>query len=360
MSLRLLSFIFALFALVFAQGDDTVSLTTPEQDFTRFATFDFFWKGEAGHNLNNITLELVQGSAEDNGNSVMDIIVTNISSVDKTSVLYTIHPGVPVGTYHARMNGTIYNGNTILPSGSAFSTLSNTFSISDSNVPCSAGTFTPITGLNDPAYHPLRYSTPVGGDVRTQNSVTGPFSSLSFGFERIDSHFTIPFRVATTMEIINTITGFNAGVQSSIFGFSMSYTTSNITLNPGSWKIRTNFTIFKPAPYPGVFSLESEEFFIMADVNSQPTCTSPSSSGGSSSGGGSSTDSTQTTPAATSTGSGPKQSNEPSPPAASGANPFQTPSSSPNSAAFMKDGKSQSGWMRALLCAILFITIGQL
>ncbi|KAF7369521.1 BTB domain-containing protein [Mycena venus] len=359
---RLLSLL-TLSTLVFAQGDDTVSVSTGSQVFDASAAFTFLWKGEAGHNLNNITLELIEGSAEDNGNNVIDIMATNVSSVDSTQIDYTVHPGVPGGTYHARMNGTIYNGDTVLSAMSKLSTLSNTFSIPDSGVPCSAGTFTPITGLNDPAYHPLRFTTPLGGHVITLAEITGPFASLSIQLGLIDVLFG-ELDGISTVEVINSETGFNAGVQHAHLAFP-EYITSNITLDPGSWKVRMNFTIFAPANYPGAFSLESEEFFIVADSSSKPNCTTSSSSSASASGAGSGTVPAQSNPASTPSGSVPHQSNQPSAPATSGADPSQSstaPSSSNNAAVFTRDRKNiiQSGFMCAFIWAVVSITVGQL
>ncbi|KAJ6533416.1 hypothetical protein DFH09DRAFT_1284426 [Mycena vulgaris] len=358
MWLRLL-YLVALFALVCAQGDDTLSVST-EQALTGFANFEFLWKGEAGHNLNNITLELVQGSAEDNGNNVMDIMITNVSSLDTTQAVYTIHPGVPAGTYHARVNGTIYNGDTVLSSTSTLSTLSNTFSILDAGVPCSAGTFTPITSLQDPAYRPVRFTAPIGAQVFTLASITGPSASLSITFGNVDVLFNA-IEVPATMEVINTITGFNAGVQhtnSIFFALGGQYITSNITLDPGSWKARVNFTVFSPANYPGKFTMESEEFFIVPDSNSTPNCTASTTSGASPSGAGSGTGPTQSN---VPSGSVPTQSSQPSAPAASSTNPFQTPSSK-NGAALVRDRKNlvQSGWTCVAVWVAVLVTVGQL
>ncbi|KAJ6556341.1 hypothetical protein B0H19DRAFT_1071448 [Mycena capillaripes] len=201
----------------------------------------------------------------------------------------------------------------------------------------------------------------------TLKGVTGPGSSIGIEFETIDSFFNMPGTPAATVEVINTVTGFNAGVQhTKLF---LEYTTDNMTLDPGSWKVRTKFSIFSPAPYAGAYSLESEEFFVVPDVNIQPNCTSPSSSSGSSAGGVSGTGSTQSnTPASTPSRAGPETSDHPSALATTTAtpfqtsNPFQTPSSSQNGASFLRDPKNLvlGGWIGAFSWLILLITVVQL
>ncbi|KAJ7863923.1 hypothetical protein B0H13DRAFT_2069946 [Mycena leptocephala] len=349
--------LFALSTLVLGQGDDTLTVSTDSQDFDGIATFTFLWKGEAGHNLNNISMELIQESAQ--GNNVMDIMITNVSTIQTTRVSYTVHPGIPAGPYHARVNGTIYNGDTVLSSASPLSTVSSTFSIGGSGVPCSAGTFTPITSLQD--FKPLRFTQPVGGNTITLSQITGPGAGLSMILDKVDNLLNAG-GVASTMEAINTETGFNAGVQFTKWqlGVANEYTTSNITLDVGSWKVRMNFTIFAPANYPGTFSMESEEFFIVADSNSAPNCTSsPSSTGSGSSPGPTQSNAPGSTPNQSSTPGAPAASGGSS--AASGANPSQS-ATSKNAAAFIGDRKNiiRSGWMYVFIWVVVSVAVRQL
>ncbi|KAJ7249674.1 hypothetical protein C8J57DRAFT_1356395 [Mycena rebaudengoi] len=347
--------LFSLSALVTvsAQGDDTVSIKSDSQSIDTFADFTFLWKGEPGHNLNNITLELVEGSAEDNGNSVMDVMITNESSARTTHISYTLFPGIPAGTYHARMTGTIYNGNTALSGTNTVTTLSNTFSIRDSGVPCSAGTFTPIKGLTDPAYQPVRITSPVGGEVISQPSITGPFGSFVVHVNAVDVLFRASLEPAT-MEVINTVTGFNAGVQNTKLGLDSTilYNTNNVTLDPGSWKVRMNFTILSPAYLPGKYSLESEEFFVVAE-GGKPNCTSSSGSSSTVSGGG-----------PTPSGGGPAPSgstaNQSSPPTVSGADPSQSSSPAGQGAASLPHNPLQSLWVGVLIPVLLFLSAREL
>ncbi|KAJ6572868.1 hypothetical protein DFH09DRAFT_402464 [Mycena vulgaris] len=366
----LCSALLALFSLsalvaVSAQGDDTVSIISSSQTIDTFADFTFLWKGEAGHNLNNITLELVEGSAEDNGNNVIDIMIANVSSVDTTQITYALFPGIPAGTYHARMNGTIYNGNTVLSGTNTVSTLSNTFSIPDSGVLCSAGTFAPIKSPSDPAYQPVRITSPVGAQVIAQPSITGPATALVIHVDAVDVLFHASLEPAT-MEVIDTATGFNAGVQHTNLELDATilYVTHNVTLDPGSWKVRMNFTILSPASYPGIFFLESEEFFIVANSGSKPNCTS-SSSGSSSSASGAGPTASGAGPTSSSgtsapSGSTPNQANQPSAPAVSGADPSQSsPPRSKNAASFPHN-PLQSLWVCVFISMFLFFTAREL
>ncbi|KAJ6529230.1 hypothetical protein B0H19DRAFT_1242823 [Mycena capillaripes] len=284
MWLRLLPlFLFAAYAL--AQGDDTIgSLTFGTSNAGQFggvddevrADIDFVWKGEAGHNkslsLNNITMELISGKAEDKGTDVVDIIVVNYSTSRGNGVAYTFHPGTPEGPYHVRMNGTIFNGDTSL--SSTVSVLSNTATITESSLPCVAGTWTHVRSLTDPAYSPLRltlnpsfFST---GTVFPQAEVSGPGAAISVDVSYVDllfddTGFEMGFdsiRYNATAEVLNTVTGFNAGVQAANLESGFRYSTSNFTLDPGSWKVRMNY---------------SDKFFVVVN-ESQPECEQDSAS----------------------------------------------------------------------------------
>ncbi|KAJ7061251.1 hypothetical protein C8F01DRAFT_1139428 [Mycena amicta] len=92
--------------------------------------------------------------------------------------------------------------------------------------------------------------------------------------QQVDLLFQIPFEQHGTTELISLDTGFNSGAQSTQLDLfsDMSYATSNVTLNPGSWKVRLNFTSEDPA-YPGTFSVESEPFFVVATTGDKPNCT---------------------------------------------------------------------------------------
>ncbi|KAJ7190806.1 hypothetical protein GGX14DRAFT_482414, partial [Mycena pura] len=294
--------------------------------------------------LNNITLALVEGSAEDNGNSVIDIMVANLSSAITTSFSYTLFPGIPSGTYHARLTGTIYNGDTILAGNSSASALSNTFSIPDSGVPCSAGTFTPVTSVTDPAYSPVRITAPVGGDVLVQSLLTADLEP-------------------TTVEVINTQTGFTAGGQHTQLELDATilYMTNNVTLDVGSWKVRMNFTVHALSNYPGVFSLQSEEFFVVAASGDSPNCTSSSSSSSSTASGSGGIPASTNGASAPPSGSTPTQNNQPSASATSGgANPAQSSSASSQNAAPAPVNPLQNLWICVFISIFVLINAGGL
>ncbi|KAF7356034.1 BTB domain-containing protein [Mycena venus] len=236
---------------VSAQGEDAASITSSLQTITKFADFNIEW-------------------ASNKGTNVIDIMFANVSSVPSPLIEYTVFPGIAAGPYHVRLSGTIFNGNTALSGTSA---LSNTFTILNSGVPCSAGTFTPVTSISDLGYNPVRIASPEGADVIMLFTVTNPNGQLVVIVTAVDVTFDTTLAPAT-LEVINAKTGFNAGVQHAnlVLDSPMAYTTNNLTLDPGAWKFRVNFTILSPASYPGAFSLESQPFFIVPDGTSTPDC----------------------------------------------------------------------------------------
>ncbi|KAF7378413.1 BTB domain-containing protein [Mycena sanguinolenta] len=355
-------FALSAFVTVSAQGDDSVSITSSTSTIDTFADFTYEFKNEAGHVLNNITLALVEGSAEDNGNSVIDIMVANLSSASTTSFTYTLFPGIPSGTYHARLTGTIYNGDSVLSGNSSASALSNTFSIPDSGVPCSAGTFTPVTSVTDSAYSPVRITAPVGGGVLVQSSLTGPAGSFVIHVDAVDALFVANLE-PTTIEVINTQTGFNAGVQHTQLALDATilYMTNNVTLDPGSWKVRMNFTVLAPSNYPGVFSLQSEEFFVVAASGDSPNCTSSSSTASASSASTSGGNPTSTSGASAPSGTTPTQSHQTSASATSGGtNPAQSSPAPSSNMASMPLNPLQNFWLCVFISICVLFTVGEL
>jgi len=265
----------ALAGCVIAQGDDTIGSFIAENSTGVLGNapaggidFKFVWNGEQGHQLNNITIELMSGAAEDKTNNVVDIAVANYSSTDNPTFTYIVHPGTHGGLYHGRLNGTVSGSSSLI------SSLSNTFTINGSANPCDAGTFTPITSLADTTYGPLRLllSSANGSLIFTQTELSGPTGWIEIFWSRIDTLFDGLDAESTTVEVINNATGFNAGVQTpDVFGFEVSgYVTGNLTLDPGAWKIRLNVTT-SILINPGHFSMSSDIFFVVAN-DSQPAC----------------------------------------------------------------------------------------
>jgi len=273
-------------------------------------------------------MELVSETAQ---GSVVDIIIANVSSADASQVFYNVHPGTPAGVYHVRMNGTIFNGNTKLSTTSANS---NSFSLDASDDPCAAGTFTPVSSLTDPAYRPLRFTPQLGGDVSvlTQAEITGPSASISFTLDRVDVLFEMN-AINPTVEVLNTVTGFST-VQTPdlIILEPISFITSNITLDPGSWKFRANFTNNNPL-YPGKYSVVSDTFYVIA-ASGQPICNVTSAPSASAPGAGPAP-TISSAPGTAPVQSGPATTGEAST-SDSGAGPAESGPSSPKSAANMR------------------------
>ncbi|KAF8127815.1 hypothetical protein K438DRAFT_1789710 [Mycena galopus ATCC 62051] len=262
--------------------------------------------------LNNITLELISGTAEDKSNNVVDIIasetcpVVNYSTLDGNQINYNFHPGTPAGPYYARMNGTIYNGNTSL--NNTTSALSDTFNITPSDLLlCANGTWTPVSSLTDPAYKPLLLSVSQDGGIESppvtvfaQAELSGLDAGIFYDLTNVDVLFelgTIGVDYNMTTEVLNTVTGFNAGAQTATIFDTVKYDTSNFTLDIGSFKaspdglslfsMRANITTNSPRN-PGNLTLYSDEFFVAANA-SQPACEGNSTSNGNSASNGNST-----------------------------------------------------------------------
>ncbi|KAJ7652914.1 hypothetical protein B0H17DRAFT_1147254 [Mycena rosella] len=245
--------------------------------------------------LNNITMELMSGRAEDNGNDVADIIsekwprqppvlshYSQLSTVPKapattsaTNFILRSVPSLrmerqclkplqtPPGDYHVRMNGTIWSGITTLSTTTA---RSNTFNVNTStSYPCNTPPWTPVRSVTDPGYSPLRITDPVGGDVEYQTNLNdGQLSSLSVEFTVVDAFF----------DILK-----DGDVQATNMAMTMEF-------------IRSNFTSTSPHN-PGSFVAFSDEFYVALEapcagltVNNSTSATSSASPGPSAGSGG--------------------------------------------------------------------------
>ncbi|KAJ7190824.1 hypothetical protein GGX14DRAFT_482442 [Mycena pura] len=256
-----------------------ISSVIAPSPFTSSVTIQWTWNATSGRSLRNITAVLISGAAEDKGNDVVDIIVINLSTVSEpespqTGINYGVHGSTPPGPYHIRLSGTIFDDatNTALSTTSA---LSNTVTVPAFKTQCQNGTFVPVRSLTDPAYSPVRPTSPDGGDV---------FSPISLGnvdvvvFE-IDAAFNFNEISNMTAEMINTVTGASLGVQAAApvakhFDGFMNYNTSGLSVPFGPYKIHTivtsNSTLSPPrflSPNPPFLSINSEEFFVMSDAD---------------------------------------------------------------------------------------------
>ncbi|KAJ6536040.1 hypothetical protein B0H19DRAFT_1079574 [Mycena capillaripes] len=256
---------------VFAQGDDTIgSITTTNGVDAGSIFWNYVWNGETGHNK----FELMAGKAEDNGEDVQDIVAIGLSSDDARSFTYTLHSGMLPGSYHVRMNGTIWNGSTQLSTKPT--TRSDTFVYTLPDDPlqtvCQTTTWTPVRSVTDPGYSPLRVTSPVGGTL----VVPGKDGQNIVGeIVKVDVTFDIG-NMVQMVEMVNTQTGYSAGAQTVKPSFwddvdvpDLVYDTSHLTLDPGSWKLRTNFTS-NSTHNPGSFVAYSDEFFIV--LANETTC----------------------------------------------------------------------------------------
>ncbi|KAJ6491107.1 hypothetical protein C8R45DRAFT_1213176 [Mycena sanguinolenta] len=175
----------------------------------------FVWDGEAGHQLSNISMELMSGK-----DTVEDIIALNVSPTVGT-LYYQPHPMMPNGNYFVRVNGTVTNGDSTTPLSTA-SGSSPAFDIpfgGPADTSCLENTWTPVRSVEDPNYEPVRVILPEVGTLASSTS------GGKFIFDR------------TTAEVINTETGFNVGAQEPGVDLNgLTYATSNLTLDPGPWQ----------------------------------------------------------------------------------------------------------------------------
>ncbi|KAJ6454111.1 hypothetical protein C8R45DRAFT_1222885 [Mycena sanguinolenta] len=251
----------------YSQLEDTIALTVPDEltDPTSAAIFSYAWVGDPGHELKNISMELISESASGGNDSVADIVVWGYTQQNGNTILYPLHAATPPGNYHIRMNATIYSGGLPL---STIVTSSRTLNISlVTSYQCETPTFTPVTSISDAAYSPLRLVTPMGGAVFPRNILNSEFGNITGSLYIVDGSFNTE-NINATLELVNVGTGFVTPVQqvlqTAIDSRTTVYLTSNVTLAPGTSKLRMNFTDSAETGAPGLTSL-SDEFYIAID-----------------------------------------------------------------------------------------------
>ncbi|KAJ7455857.1 hypothetical protein FB451DRAFT_1407682 [Mycena latifolia] len=130
------------------------------------------------------------------------------------------------------MNGTIWTGATQIGTTTA---LSNTINFTGIALPdpCHPITWTPVRSLTDPGYTPLRITDPVGGSLivpsETDGSIIGTLTKVDVTFDAENMN--------QTMEMVNTQTGFSAGVQTII-----SRITGQLTFYSYPWSFITQIS----------------------------------------------------------------------------------------------------------------------
>ncbi|KAF7373056.1 hypothetical protein MSAN_00513100 [Mycena sanguinolenta] len=324
-----------------AQGNDTIgSLTAGLSAASHNSVgISYQWFGEPGHELNNITFELLSGAA---GASVVeDILGIHYSEDSGTSLAFPGDTAYPAGDYFVRMNATIFNGATRLENTTA---LSNTFAITGSHCPL---VWTPVSSVTDPGYTPLRFDAP-SGTIISQQNLNGPDSFVDFSFRSRDHTYQLE-GLSMNIELFSVDTGFSAGVQTvsvgSIFLMAGEFFTGNTTLDPGTWKMRANYTSINPNN-PGSFVIVSDDFFVVATEAQLNQCPGNSTS----------VSSAPSSPSSTSAAGGPSGG----PTSQSGSNPSRSPTGATQSApsvstpaASAPAGNSVKGFSRPKFTTVL-------
>ncbi|KAK7058146.1 hypothetical protein R3P38DRAFT_2844554 [Favolaschia claudopus] len=175
----------------FAQLEDTIGIMVPSQitDKMNPAIFTYAWVGNPGHELKNISMELVAettGSPQGNNDTVVDIIAVDYTQKNGNSFLYPLHANTPAGTYYVRMNATIFDA-----SNSPLTVLvrpSQTFNISVSqSFPCQAPDFTPVGSIFAPSFTPLRLASPAAGAVFSLQAMNSPSGNITGMLKLVDA-----------------------------------------------------------------------------------------------------------------------------------------------------------------------------
>ncbi|KAJ7764273.1 hypothetical protein B0H16DRAFT_1526590 [Mycena metata] len=228
----------------------------------------------AEQSMYNVSMELMFGSAEGGGNDVMDIM--QIQMQQSGTYSYYFRPSTPPGNYHVRLNGTVWSLHEATPTSINdlvlnaplfnATTRTPTFSVAaaaSSAFPCAMPAFTPVPNLSDPAYAPVRVAGPTEGSV-----VSLQQNSTSVGIEGwnglLDANF-YPMDTFTYYEVWRTLLRRRASdggareprhrclrgshLRSKLFEDTFSaldgiesLNVNNLTVSPGAWVIRANYT----------------------------------------------------------------------------------------------------------------------
>ncbi|KAJ7914592.1 hypothetical protein B0H13DRAFT_2002127 [Mycena leptocephala] len=251
----------------YAQTQDTLAITAPHMivDPTQATAFSYAFVGKTGHEFSNIWMELMFGKSPDSSSSVADIIAVGYSQKNGNSIPYALHASTPAGSYHVRMNGTISEGTTSLDTIVAYSaainiTLSNSYQ-------CATPAFTPVRSVFDPGYSPLRLAMPAAGAVFLQNTLHLEHGNIT-GTLSIVNASSDTSNINATLELVSMGTGASTAVQQvpqpQIDERMVVYSTKNITLTPGTWKLRMNFTDPTAEGRARLSSLSDEFYVVLA------------------------------------------------------------------------------------------------
>ncbi|KAJ6473996.1 hypothetical protein C8R47DRAFT_1144476 [Mycena vitilis] len=250
------------------------------------------------------------------------------------------------------MNGTVFAGTT---AGASVTTRSPTFNITLTPAfKCAAPPFTAVQSVRDAGYAPLRLTTPMGGDVQLQTNLQGTLGDVLGQLTPVDLSFDVTGITKSTVEVVNSATGFSPGAQDGNQPFfavqlQLVFDTRNASLTPGAYQMRFNFT----SGSTGGFSALSDEFYIAQQAPCVGLSVASASSGASPTSG-ASVSILPTNPSMT----GPATSNS-SPTGAGSAAPAGNGTPAPSSAA-PRWATHEPRCLGLLLFTMLFIELLQL
>ncbi|KAJ7110731.1 hypothetical protein C8R43DRAFT_1243075 [Mycena crocata] len=270
MALRPLFLLF-LSTLVLSQNDSITDISFPDPvvagDFLHFAYQ--YHIGKVGHDIKNISAELMVGNAEENGQEVADVmrmpglISRTHPGINGIDFFYQAHAATPPGNYHVRMNATVYDTLSVSP---------GQLGTPVSNITARSKTFR--MSIAPP---PLRIGRPNGGDIffLSNLSTIGTITVAPYFVDETFDNLKIPSMTPELGRIryreecgTATLVSHSILMAPSVLTYQPLYETTSayqyvpvdfFTLSGGAWKIRAKFT---SDSHSGNFVALSDEFYI--------------------------------------------------------------------------------------------------
>ncbi|KAG8980245.1 hypothetical protein FRB94_010232 [Tulasnella sp. JGI-2019a] len=247
---------------------------------------------KADRQISYSSIELMGGGNADGGNQVISIISYTPEPTTFIGIAYTFPQNLVAGSYHTRVNITTNSTDTASSPTTNSTFLSPTIAVTAfSSFQClSPPAYTNVTSVTAPNYRSLFITEPAAGDVLDIPILPAPPANpalyvLAWSF--VDGRNLAPTLAngvdSLTMEFVqghfdgdsNTTTYFSAGsFPVDATTGSTNYPLSTLSLFPGEWRVRANYTnIYEGGPQGqrNNVSALSEPFFI-AGVTAKSSC----------------------------------------------------------------------------------------